>query len=305
MTRPAWLQRFLVKGVFWRQFLRWAVFNVPMWLEPIVMASWALFFLLWGPGRRGVMRNLTAIKPGSTAPANFLRTFRVFWNYAWTITDNVRYREMHTIPDWEFTGIEEFEQIRNRDGGAIMLTAHMGSYDLGAHLFSETSHRMMTMVRAPETDAQTRDYERRFGHDAAAREAFRVEFNTKASDLALDLLHALQRGETVAIQGDRVTPGIAAIHTTLFGRSMQIPAGPFALAMTARVPIFPVFVIRLGRRRYRLLTCAPIEVVRRSRNRDEDFAPAVTSWVRELEKVIGGCWFQWFTFEPFSEELAA
>ena len=300
MTRPAWLQRFLVKGVFWRQFLRWAVYNVPMWLEPIVMASWALFFLLWGPGRRGVMRNLTAIKPGSTAFGNFLRTFRVFWNYAWTITDNVRYREMHTIPDWEFVGVDAFEQMRNREGGAIMLTAHMGSYDLGAHLFSETSHRTMTMVRAPETDSQTRDYEERFQD-----RTIRVEFNTKASDLALDLLHALQRGEIVAIQGDRVTPGIAAIPATMFGRSMQIPAGPFALAMTARVPIFPVFVVRLGRRRYRLLTCAPIEVVRHSRNRDEDFAVAVQTWIRELESVIAGGWFQWFTFEPFSEDLAA
>jgi predicted LPLAT superfamily acyltransferase len=304
VTPPSWLQRFLVKGVFWRQFLRWAVLNVPIWLEPIVIGSWALFFLLWGPGRRGVMRNLTAIKPGSTAPANFLRTYRVFWNYAWTITDNVRYREMRTIPDWEFVGIEEFDQMRSRAGGAIMLTAHMGSYDLGAHLFSETSHRTITMVRAPETDAQTRDYEERF-HDRTAPEAFRVEFNTKASDLALDLLHALQRGEIVAIQGDRVTPGIAAIRTTMFGRATDIPAGPFALAMTARVPIFPVFVVRLGRRRYRLLTCPAIEVVRSSRNRDEDFAPAVSAWVRELENVIRGCWFQWFTFEPFSEELAA
>ena len=304
MTPPTRLQRFLVKGVFWRQLLRWAVLNVPIWLEPVVIGSSALFFLLWGPGRRGVMRNLTAIKPGSTAPINFLRTWRVFWNYAWTITDNVRYREMRMIPDWEFTGLEEFERMRNREGGAIMLTAHMGSYDLGAHLFSETSHRTVTMVRAPETDAQTRDYEERF-LDRTAPEAIRVEFNTKATDLVLDLLDALRRGEIVAIQGDRVTPGIAAISTTMFGRSMQVPAGPFALAMTARVPIVPVFVVRQGRRRYRLLTCAPIEVVRRSRNRDDDFAAAVAVWIRELENVVRGCWFQWFTFEPFSEELAA
>lgn len=304
MTGPAWLQRFLVKGVFWRQFLRWAVLNVPMWLEPIVIGFWSLFFLLWGPGRRGVMRNLTAIKPGSTAPANFLRTYRVFWNYAWTITDNVRFREMHTIPDWDLVGVEEYEQMRSHEGGAIMLTAHMGSYDLGARLFSETSHRHITIVRAPETDPQTRAYEERF-LDRAGREAFRVEFNTKSSDLVLDLLHALQGGEIIAIQGDRVTPGITTIPTTMFGRSMLVPAGPFALAMTARVPIFPVFVVRIGRRHYRLLNCSPIEVPRRGRNRDEDFAIAVEAWVRELENVIRGCWYQWFTFEPFSEDLAA
>ncbi|HEX8616974.1 MAG TPA: hypothetical protein VF911_05230, partial [Thermoanaerobaculia bacterium] len=72
-------RRFLVHGVFWRQLLRWGVLNAPLWTEPIVMAIWSMIFLLWGPGRRGVMRNLTAIIPGSTAVANFFRTYLVFW----------------------------------------------------------------------------------------------------------------------------------------------------------------------------------------------------------------------------------
>ncbi len=35
------------------------------------MAFWSAFFLLWGPGRRGVMRNLKVIKPGSLAMSSF------------------------------------------------------------------------------------------------------------------------------------------------------------------------------------------------------------------------------------------
>src|SRR5258706_1850455 len=106
MTRKkmSFVQRFKVKGVFWRRILRWAVLNIPLWIEPVVIAWWSLFFLLWGPGRRGVMRNLTAIKPGSWVVANFFRTFCVFWNYAWTITDNVRFKELRTVPEWSFIG---------------------------------------------------------------------------------------------------------------------------------------------------------------------------------------------------------
>ena len=292
-----------MKGVFWRQFLRWAVLNVPLWLEPTIMASWSLIFLLWGPGRRGVMQNLRAILPRSTAIANFCRTYLVFWNYAWTIADNVRFKELQTVPDWEFVGWHHFESMLSRDGGAILLTAHMGSYDLGAHVFSTTSDRRITVVRAPEEDAETRRYEEH-AIDQQQGRGLRIEFNTKTSELALDLLHAIQKGEIVAIQGDRVTPGIAAIPATLFGKQARVPAGPFALAMAARVPIYPVFVIRQGRRQYRLVNCAPIEVVRRSRNRDDDFAQAVGVWTRELESVIAANWFQWFTFEPFAEELA-
>jgi lauroyl/myristoyl acyltransferase len=296
VTGPAFLRRFLVRGVFWRQFLRWAVLNVPLWLEPICMAAWSGFFLLWGTGRRGVMRNLTIIKPGSWPITNFFRCYRVFWNYAWTITDNVRFKEERVMPDWEFVGWDDFDDMEKRSGGAIMLTAHMGSYDLGAHLFSEMSHRHVVMVRAPELDPQTREFE-----EQQAASGLRVEFNTNATDLAIELLDSIRTGAIAAIQGDRVTPGISDFPAVMFGRPTRIPSGPFALAMTARVPIYPVFVIRLGRRQYRLRTGKPIELVRTSRNRDEDLRRAIELWALELESVIAECWYQWFTFEPFFE----
>lgn len=298
MTRSAWWRRFLVRGVVWRQLLRFAILNVPPWIEPIVAAFWAGVFLLWGPGRRGIMRNLRVIKPGSNVIANFFRCYRVFWNYAWTIADNIRFKELRVIPDWEFAGWKNFQEMQSREG-AVLLTAHMGSYDLGAQLFSETSTRRIVMVRAPEADPQTREFEEQHG-----AEGLRIEFNTRATDLAFELLEVVRGGAIVAIQGDRVTGSISSLPATLFGRKTSVPAGPFALALAARVPIFPVFVVRLGRRRYRLITARPIEITR-TRNRDEDFARAVEQWMTELEQVVCECWFQWFTFEPYWPELAA
>ncbi len=297
-----WRRRFVVHGVFWRQLLRFAVLNTPLWLEPLVMATWSLIFLLWGPGRRGVMRNLTAILPGSTTIGNFLRTYRVFWNFAWTIADNVRFLETRVSPDWELEGTEHFAALEAQESGAIILTAHMGSYDLGANLFAEISKRDFVMVRAPESDPETREHEESL-HGRTKAEKLKVDFSTRASDLALDLLGAVQRGEIVAIQGDRVTPGISTLPATLFGKSTQLPAGPFALAMAARVPIYPLFIVRRGRRRYRLVVTKPIEVIR-TRNREEAFERAMSEWTRELERVIRAGWFQWFTFAPYSEELA-
>jgi predicted LPLAT superfamily acyltransferase len=295
-----WYRRFLVQGVFWRQLLRLAVLNVPLWIEPVPIAFWTLFFLLWGPGRRGVMRNLSAILPGSWPVTNFFRTYRVFWNFAWTITDNMRFRELRMNPDWEFVGREYFEQLQSQQGGAIILTAHMGNYHLGAHVFAETSGRSIVMVRAPENDAQTRAFEE--SHAARTAAELKIDFSTRSSDLALDLLHALQRGEIIAIQGDRVTPGISALPATLFGKKTQVPAGPFALSMAARVPVYPLFIMRSGRRRYRLITAKPFEVTR-TRDRAEAFDAAVQQWTRDLEHVIRDSWFQWFTFQPYSEEL--
>lgn len=298
-----WSRRFRVQGVFWRQFLRWAVLNVPIWLEPVAIALWTAVFLVWGPGRRGVMRNLGAILPGSSMVRNFFRTYRVFWNFAWTITDNVRFKELRVSPDWEFEGREHFERLHDHRGGAIILTAHMGSYDLGAQLFAEVSGRQIVMVRAPETDPQTRRYEEEL-HGRTVGDTLRVDFSTRANDLAIDLLHALQRGEILAVQGDRVTTGLSALGATLFGHAAEVPAGPFALAMTARVPIFPLFIFRMGRRRYRLRVFPPLEVIR-TRDRDEALEAAARRWTHDLELVIREAWYQWFAFSPFSPELRA
>lgn len=304
-TSARWRQRFLVRGVFWRQFLRWAVLNVPVWLEPVIIAAWALIFLLWGHGRRGVMLNLKAIKPGSSTLANVFRTYRVFWNFAWTMADNVRFKELRTIPDWEFQGIESFERLLATPGGAIILTAHMGSYDLGAQLFAETSSRSVVMVRAPETDPETLAYEQQL-HERTAGKSVTIGFSGNGQALAFDLLAAVQRGEVVAIQGDRVTPGVGSRRVKLFGKETEIPVGPFALAMASRAPVHPLFVMRIGRRRYRLVTPPPIEVTRRSRDREHDLNAAVGIWATHLENAIREGWYQWFNFEPYyATETAA
>ena len=292
-----WPRRFVVHAVFWRHFLRWAVVNVPYWCEPVILSFWALLFMLWRAGRRGVMSNLRAIIPGSSALANFFRTYRVMYNFAWTIDDNVRFQELGVVPDWEFVGREHFDRMRHEPGGAIILTAHMGSYDLGANLFAQLSKRPIVMVRAPEIEPETRQYEE--AQHARSAESLKIDFSTRASELALDLLHAVQRGEIIAIQGDRVTPGISTLPATLFGRKTVLPAGPFALSMAARVPIYPLFVVRLGRRRYRLVVGAPFSV-QRTRDRAEAFAQAMVLWTRELEGVARDGWYQWYNFEPFA-----
>ncbi|MEO8034557.1 MAG: hypothetical protein ABI837_08990 [Acidobacteriota bacterium] len=301
MTGQPWRRRLLAHGVFWRQLLRWGVFNIPPWLEPIAIGFWSLLFLLWTAGRRGVMANLAMMKPTSTTAGNLFRTYRVFWNHAWTIADNVRFKELRTVPDWQFLGTSHYEALQACQGGAIILTAHMGSYDLGAQLFAEHADRRIVMVRAPEIDPETRRFEEEV-KDRTVDERLQVGFNTQASDLAFELLDELRQGHIIAIQGDRVTPGIASMNTTLFGKTVALPAGPFALAMASGVPIYPLFVVRRGRRRYGLLTFEPIHVVRRSRDRDEDMRAAMARWTDVLQQVGSAYWFQWFNFYPYAEK---
>jgi lauroyl/myristoyl acyltransferase len=173
----------------------------------------------------------------------------------------------------------------------------MGSYDLGAALFAEKFNREIRVVRALEADPQTAQ------HVGASLErssegGVKVEYNSVGAMLSFDLLEALRRGEIVSIQGDRAEGGLAKIPAHLFGKRIQLPSGPFALAQVAQVPIYPLFVARSGYRSYQIIVHEPIVVPRTGRRREEDIAPAVEKWQTILEETIKEHWDQWFAFTP-------
>ena len=79
---------------------------------------------------------------------------------------------------------------------------------------------------------------------------------------------------------------------------MKIPLGPFSLAQVAEVPIYPLFIVRRGHHRYRIITRAPIVIARSGRAREEDAAGGVAAWCAVLEDVIAQHWDQWFSLVP-------
>ncbi|MDQ6624329.1 MAG: hypothetical protein M3Y86_12710 [Verrucomicrobiota bacterium] len=295
--RKTFLRRFAVHGVLWRHYLDWALANLPFYLRPILIGFWTFFFFfLAAPARRSVVRNLAVVLPGSSPVMNHLRAFLTLLRFAQTITDAANFRVNHAEFDYEIVGAELLEQL-GRARGAIVLTAHMGSYDLGAALFAEKFQRELKMVRAPEPDQQSAAHLSSFVEETG-RGAVKIAYSSNGALLAFDLLAALRAGEIVSIQGDRVTPGVAGIGGEMFGAPVHVPSGPFTLALVAGVPIFPLFIVRAGHYRYRIIVREPILVVRQERSRDQAIAAAAAQWCRVLQTLIADHWDQWFAFAP-------
>ncbi len=297
MTAPASLRRFAVHGVFWRKYLDWALLNIPFYLQPILMVMMTGFFFFFAaPARRAIVSNLAVVLPGSKRWANYLRAFRVLLNFAWTITDGAKFKLTKENFRYEICGAEFLDQLAAGEG-AIVLTAHMGNYDLGAAIFAQKFAREIRVVRAPEGDAESEAHLR-----ASLRQtgdgAVKIDYNTSGPLLSFDLLSAVRGGEIVSIQGDRVIPGVANTEGTLFGAPVLLPSGPFTLALVAQVPIYPLFFVRSGYRSYRIIAHPPIHVARTTRSRDEDTADPMRRWRTLLEETVRQYWDQWFALVP-------
>lgn len=295
-TNPI-IRRFVTAGVFWRQLIAWAVVNVTPWLEPPLLWLWSLFFFLGAQGnRRGILANLRVTAPHLGPFRRAWFGMRAFWKFALTFTDTTRFHEQRIELDWEVSGTAHLDDLAAEQNG-IVITAHMGNYDLGAFAFARKTGRPLVLVRAPETDPDSDSHARR-QRERSLREIGTIAVQLSAENPVLDLLDALRNGSIVAIQGDRVVPGVADLQATMFGRTISIPAGPFALAMATGARLWPLFIVRMGRRHYRIMAFPPIEVRRTSRDRDADMRRAANAWLAILERVL--CEFpdQWFAFYP-------
>lgn len=188
------------------------------------------------------------------------RVFSIMWNYAWALADATRYRESGAEFDWEFDNEATFEALlAPNDGGAgrIILTAHMGNYDLGGHFFAEKTARRLTVVRAPEPDPATRRFVESHRHCDVGVE---IVYSDAGKGTSFALLDRLRAGELVAIQGDRATPPLSSLPASLFGAPTRVPAGPFALARASGASLHPLFILRTGCRCYRVVAGEPLAV---------------------------------------------
>lgn len=298
---PSKVKRFSVYGDFWTQVQAAAVRQCPFFFEPILLAFYTVFFFLLCPGtRKPVIDNLSVLFPESSRLTNTLRSLRVFWSFSSSITDAAYCREGQSIIDWEVEGDEIFQQFASKGEGAVVLTAHMGNYDVAAPMFASKFGKKLTTVRAPERDQQRQDYMQKKFRDEATDD-YEVRYNSDDNFLGIDLTRAIMRGEYVAIQGDRVlfdvsplkvqVPGIPGFH-------INIPKGPFVLALTSRASILPLFAVRLGRRRYRVIIMPEFRCERTSRDHEKAVQEAAVKWVEILMPVIRKYWFQWYVFEP-------
>jgi lauroyl/myristoyl acyltransferase len=286
--------RFAVRGVFWRHYLDWAVVNLPFYFYPVSLVFCTIFFFFFAaPARRAIVANLAVVLPGSSRAMNYLRAFRTLYNFAWTISEAAIARLLKLEFSYEIIGAEWLEEL-GAAPGAIVLTAHMGSYDLGAALFAEKFHREIRVVRAPEPDQRSAQHLSASLEKAGAG-AVKVDYNTAGALLSFDLLKALRAGEIVSIQGDRAEGPVGHVTAQLFGRDAPLPNGPFVLGLIAQAPIYPLFIARTGCRSYQIIVREPIRL-EATGNREEDIGGGVREWCAVLEEIIAGHWEQWFAF---------
>ena len=286
---------FHVTGLFWYRLHRWAVASLPAWaLAPLIAVFTAFFFLTILKIRRAISSNLVPV----LGPAPWLerqrRIFRTMYAFAWCLTE--RYERLVTDRPFEIEveAMEHWNAVAQTGRGFIMVTAHLGLYEVGSMDASVREARHVHLVREPEVDPRSQEFIKQCVASVQGAH-YTMHFQNGDPMQGVALAEALARGEIVAIQADRPRSGSRTVDATLFGRPFSVPAGPAALARTTGVPMLPVFAVRACRRGVRIVFRPPIDVPRTA-NRTSDLAVAMRRVAGEIEAGIRRAPHQWFVF---------
>jgi len=191
----------------------------------------------------------------------------------------------------EWRGIENLHAARKRGKGTILVTAHLGNWELGGMLLA-LEGMPLTVITLEEPGiglTQLRDdYRRRLGIKTVAIGSETFAF--------VEVINTLRENGIVAMLVDR-PPENSGRTVRFFGRETQFSLGPAMLWQHTDAAVLPAFVLRKNDGRYLSLIDPPVPMQQAANPRD-GLAANTQIIATIFETIIHNHPDQWYNFVP-------
>lgn len=182
----------------------------------------------------------------------------------------------------ELDGEENFASARRRGKGVFLLSAHFGSWEIGAIRAGLISDPIAPVVRPLDNPLLERELE--FRRTRLGNRTIRKR------EAAREILKAIRAGQTVAILVDQNVIPEEAVFVPFFGRPAATTPSLALLQMKTDAAVVPVFTWPLGGGRYRLRFEKPIlaEEFLSAGGREERVLAATARYMAVTEEAVRG-----------------
>jgi predicted LPLAT superfamily acyltransferase len=265
-------------------------------LYPVVF--WYLIFA--GKNGRASSDYLRRRFPGIDGLRLWAMRYRHFLSFGRVLVDRAyAFLGMLGHVQFERDGHEVIEQVLGEGKGVILLSAHLGNWELAAYcLGGFMSGGRRVPVNAVMFKGESEKVEKQLKR-ASGEPPFRIIASNDSLQASIECMEALKRGEVVAIHGDRLL-GSGGVRVPFLGSTAKFPTGAFVLAANSGAPVVFTFANRLGVRRYALVARGPHQFQYESRSqRDENLKQWVGQYAAMLEDLLQKYPLQWHNFYMF------
>lgn len=195
----------------------------------------------------------------------------------------------------EFDGKEKFEALDAGESGFMMVSSHVGNYELAGYSLSSKRRKFNALVFAGETETVMKNRSIMLGNNSISM----IPMSEDMSHI-FALSCALANGEIVSVPGDRIFGSQKSVCCSFMGKDADFPMGPYALAVQRNVPALAAFVMKSGSRSYKVILreIGWGDAVGKA----EKIQRMASGFAAELEKVMREYPYQWFNYFDFWKE---
>jgi KDO2-lipid IV(A) lauroyltransferase len=238
--------------------------------------------------RRTGHRNLELAFPQKTAAERQLILSRLYRNLGWLLAEFCQmphYTPESTKSFIRYEGLEHYLAARERGKGVLILTGHLGAWELSSFYHSLMGYPMSIVIRRldnPLVDRLVNHIRCLHGNQVLHKD-----------DFARGLLASMRRGETVGILMDtNMTPPQGAF-VDFFGHQACTGSGLARVAMKTGATVMPGFLLwEEATRQYVLRFGAPLTLAR-SGDLEADAIANTALFTKVIEEYIRQYPDQW------------
>jgi lauroyl/myristoyl acyltransferase len=255
----------------------------------------AVYYRINAGRREVVVRNLLPALQGDR-PAAEQKARQLFREMALKIADLWRLESGALRPDW--LNIQQdwdrFEAVRARGQGVLLITPHLGNWELGGLLLAHHGYKLLVLTQ-PEPGGLTELRK-------ASRARWGIETLVVGNDsfAFVDIIKRLQAGEIVALLVDRPPPP-SEVRVQLFGRPFLASVAAAELARASGCALVGVTIVRTGAG-YNAHVLPEIVYDRRALGNREARRELTQKIMRAFEPEIRQHLEQWHHFVPIWPE---
>jgi predicted LPLAT superfamily acyltransferase len=253
------------------------------------------YFLFAAPtARQASMQFLERALGPASSFVRFWRSYRHLLSFARTMVDRALFvTRGKKLFQYEENGFEHIRSAAADGQGAILLTAHLGNWEVAAGLLGEAGKKLAIVAYRGDHEKVARYMEKAQGDRPRV-----IDVGSDAL-ASLEMLRALRDGTVLALQGDRPMDR-HVVRVPFLGRDAPFPLGPFMLAAVSGAPLIATFSLQVGPASYRFFAEPPMRLsFERGLSRESQLRMWVEKYVAKLESFAREFPYQWFNFYDF------
>ncbi|MEP6748891.1 MAG: lipid A biosynthesis acyltransferase [Bacteroidota bacterium] len=193
---------------------------------------------------------------------------------------------------YNFDGEENLRKITALKKGGLLLSAHLGNWEIAGHLLK----RLETKINVVMYDGEHQQIKKYMEGVTGKRNMNVIVIKEDLSHIYA-ISEALKNNELVCIHADRFVEGNKTMVSDFLGAPAKFPAGPFVLAATFKVPLSFVFAFKETSTHYHLYA-SDIKLYDEV-SKDKMMHQILREFAAEMEKKAKLYPEQWFNYYNF------